>query len=105
MSPLVQILAAANRPAPAPPQTQVATTPVASIYANNDAQKMEKYKADLAQQNAMWGGLASLAGAGINAFAPGAGSLFTSAAKGSGSVPSIASGYGAGTGGIPFLMF
>jgi hypothetical protein len=42
---------------------------------------MDKYKADLSQQNAMWGGLASLAGAGINAFAPGAGTLFTAALK------------------------
>jgi hypothetical protein len=53
----------------------------------------------------MWGGLASLAGAGINAFAPGAGSLFSAAVKGSGSRPSISSGAGNGAGGLPFMMF
>lgn len=70
MSPLAQVLATATRQTPAPNPVNVATTPVASIYANHDQQLMDKYKADLAQQNAMWGGLASLAGAGINAFGP-----------------------------------
>lgn len=70
MSPLAEVLAAANRQPPAPPQTQVATTPVASIYANNDAQKMDAYKANLGQQNSMFGGLASLGGAGISALGP-----------------------------------
>lgn len=67
MSPLAQILATANRPAPAPPQTTVAPTNVAGIYANNDAQNMDAYKAQIAQNNAMWGGLASLGSAGIGA--------------------------------------
>lgn len=66
-SPLAQILAAANRPAPAPPQAQVAPTNVAGIYANNDAQKMDAYKAQVAQNNAQFGGLASLGAAGIGA--------------------------------------
>lgn len=82
MSPLAQLLAAANRPAPAPPQGTVAPTNVAGIYANNDAQNMDAYKAQIAQQNAQWGALAALGGAGINAFAPGAGS----ALKGGGSL-------------------
>jgi hypothetical protein len=62
MSPLAQILATANRPAPAPGQVNVATTPVASIYANHDQQQMDAYKQKVSQENAMWGGLASLAG-------------------------------------------
>lgn len=67
MSPLAQVLATANRPAPPPPQPTVATTPVASIYANNDSQNMDAYKAQLAQQNAQFGGLASLGSAAIGA--------------------------------------
>lgn len=67
MSPLAQILATANRPAPAPPQTTVQPTNVAGIYANNDAQNMDAYKAKLAQQNAQFGGLASLGSAAIGA--------------------------------------
>lgn len=66
MSPLATVLAQANRPAPAPPQTNVATTPVASIYAANDQQKMDQYKAQMAQQNSQFGGLASLGSAGIS---------------------------------------
>lgn len=82
MSPLAQILAVANRQAPAPPQATIAPTNVAGIYANNDAQNMDAYKAQIAQQNAMYGGLATLGAAGINAFAPGAGT----ALKGAGSL-------------------
>lgn len=82
MSPLAQILATANRPPPVPPQATIAPTNVAGIYANNDAQNMDAYKAQIAQQNAMWGGLAALGGAGINAFGPGAGT----ALKGAGSL-------------------
>ena len=69
MSPLAQVLAMANRPAPTPPQTQVQPTNVAGIYANNDAQKMAAYQDQLQQQNAQFGGLASLGGAGIGALA------------------------------------
>jgi hypothetical protein len=67
MSPLAQILATANRPAPAPPQATISPTNVAGIYANNDAQKMDAYKAQLAQQNAEFGGLAGLGSAVIGA--------------------------------------
>lgn len=73
-SPLAQVLAMANRPAPPPPQTSVNPTNVAGIYANHDAQLMDQYKAQIAQQNAQFGGLAQLGGAGILAFAPGIGS-------------------------------
>lgn len=66
MSPLAMILANASRQAPSPVPTQVAPTNVAGIYANHDQQMMDKYKADLANQNAMWGGLASLGGAGVS---------------------------------------
>ena len=67
MSPLAMILAQANQPASAPPQTTVAPTNVAGIYANNDAQNMAAYQAQLGQQNAMYGGLASLGSAAIGA--------------------------------------
>lgn len=67
MSPLTQILAEANRPAPAPPQPTIAPTNVAGIYANNDAQNMAAYQAALAQQNAQFGGLASIGSALIGA--------------------------------------
>jgi hypothetical protein len=66
-SPLAQVLAQANRPAPPPPQPTIQPTNVAGIYANNDAQKMAEYQAQLAQQNAQFGGLASLGSAGIGA--------------------------------------
>jgi hypothetical protein len=63
MSPLAQVLSMANHPAPAPPQTTVQPTNVAGIYANNDAQNMDAYKAQIAANNAKWGGLASLGSA------------------------------------------
>jgi hypothetical protein len=66
-SPLAMALAEANRSAPAPAQPTVAPTNVAGIYANNDAQKMAEYQAQLAQQNAQFGGLASLGSALIGA--------------------------------------
>lgn len=65
MSPLAQILAQAYQKPPTPVPTTVQPTPVASIYANHDAQAMDAYKAQLAQQNAQFGGLASLGSAGI----------------------------------------
>lgn len=67
MSPLAQILAQANRAPPAPSQATIAPTNVAGIYANNDAQKMDAYKAQLGQQNSEFGGLASLGSAAIGA--------------------------------------
>jgi hypothetical protein len=67
MSPLASILAEANRQAPTPVPTSVQPTNVAGIYANHDQQAMDAYKAELAQQNAMFGGLASLGSAGISA--------------------------------------
>lgn len=85
MSPLAQVLASANRPAPAPPQPTVAPTNVAGIYANNDAQNMDAYKAQLAAQNAKFGGLASLGSAAIGA----GGKLLggTAAATAAGAIP------------------
>jgi len=67
MSPLAQILAVANRPAAAPTPATIAPTNVAGIYNNYNQAQMDAYKAQLAQQNAMFGGLASLGGAGISA--------------------------------------
>lgn len=103
-SPLAQVLAMANRPAPPPPQTTVNPTNVAGIYANNDAQNMDAYKAQIAQQNGMFGGLASLGSAGIGALGKG---MFGGGASalGSGVAPTIGSGLGAGVGDIPLLMF
>lgn len=66
-SPLAMALAEANRPAQAPAQPTVAPTNVSGIYANNDAQKMAEYQAQLGQQNAQFGGLASLGSALIGA--------------------------------------
>lgn len=67
MSPLEQILATANRPAPAPTPAQIAPTNVAGIDNNYNQAKMDEYKAQIAQQNGMFGGLAALGGAGISA--------------------------------------
>lgn len=91
MSPLAQILATANRPAAAPPQATVAPTNVAGIYANNDAQNMDAYKAQIAQQNAQFGGLASLGSAGIGALGKGLFGGAGSAAAGSGGTIGAAS--------------
>lgn len=66
-SPLAQILAQANRAAPSPTPATVYPTNVASIYNNYDQAQMDAYKAQLAQQNAEFGGLASLGAAGISA--------------------------------------
>lgn len=73
-SPLAAALMLDRQPVPTPPQATINPTNVAGIYANNDAQKMDQYKAQLAQQNSMFGGLASLGSAGLLAFAPGIGS-------------------------------
>lgn len=70
-SPLAQVIAEANRPAPAPTPSTIAPTNVAGIYNNYAQQQEQQYKDQLAQNNAMWGGLATLGGAGISAFGPG----------------------------------
>lgn len=83
-SPLTQILMEANRKAPPPTPATVAPTNVGSIYNNYDQAKMDAYKAQLAQQNAQFGGLASLGSAAIGAggklLAGGAGSAAASGA-------------------------
>jgi hypothetical protein len=93
MSPLAQILSVANRAPPAPPQTSVQPTNVAGIYANNDAQNMDAYKAQVAQQNAQFGGLASLGsaiiGAGGKLLAPGAAAGAAGAGGGSTALASL----------------
>lgn len=65
-SPLAMALMLDRQAPPPIPQTQIAPTNVAGIYANNDAQNMDAYKAKLGQQNAQYGGLASLGSAGIS---------------------------------------
>lgn len=91
-SPLAQVLAMANRPPPAPPQMTVQPTNVAGIYANNDAQNMDAYKAQIAQQNAQFGGLAQLGAAGIGA--AGKAGLFSG--LGASAAPDISAGALAG---------
>ena len=66
-SPLAQVLMQANRPDPTPTAATVYPTNVASIYNNYDQAQMDAYKAQLASQNANFGGLASLGSAGIGA--------------------------------------
>jgi hypothetical protein len=99
-SPLAQVLAMVNRQDPQPPQATIAPTPVASIYAANDQQKMDAYKSQLAQQNAMYGALASLGGAAI-----GAGGRYFGGGAGSGDVGQIMSGAGNGAGGYPYMKY
>lgn len=79
-SPLAQILAQANKPAPAPTPATVYPTNVASIYNNYDQAQMDAYKAQVAAQNAQFGGLASLGSAGISALPKVLGGLGTAAA-------------------------
>ena len=67
MSPLAQILSMANRPAEKPTPATIYPTNVAGIYNNYDQAQMDAYKAQVAQQNGMFGGLASLGSAGISA--------------------------------------
>lgn len=95
MSPLAQVLATANRAPPAPPQATIAPTNVAGIYANNDSQRLDEYKAQLAQQNAMYGGLAGLGSAAIGA----GGKLLAPAAAGT-----AAAGAGGGTSALASLL-
>lgn len=79
-SPLAAVLGQ-QPPAQAMPTPTVAGTNVAGIYNDSYNAAMEKYKADMARQNAMWGGLAGLGGAGITAFGP---KLFGGGAAGGG---------------------
>lgn len=65
-SPLVSILAQANKPAAAPAPATLYPTNVASIYNNYDQAQMDAYKAQVAQQNSQFGGLASIGAAGIS---------------------------------------
>lgn len=67
-SPLVQALAFQN--SVNPPQTAVGPTDVVGAYrlASDAAEK--NYAAKLANQQAMWGGLAGIGGAGLSAFGP-----------------------------------
>lgn len=67
-SPLAQALAFQGSVSPA--QTGIAPTDVVGAYklASDVAEK--NYQAKLAANNAMWGGLAGLGGAGITAFGP-----------------------------------
>ncbi len=67
-SPLAAALLSANTAGT--PQTPfhatVAPTDVEKAYSDYNNAMMQAYQAQVAQQNAMWGGLASLGGAGIS---------------------------------------
>lgn len=49
------------------PRTQIAPTNVAGIYDSSYQAAMERYKAQVANRNAKWGGLAGLAGTALGA--------------------------------------
>lgn len=55
-------LATALMSAEALPKTTIAPTNVIGAYQLSHEAAMDRYKAQLAQKNALWGGLASLAG-------------------------------------------
>ncbi len=69
-SPLAQILAqsSASGANPQPFRASVAPTDVEKAYADYNAAMEQAYKDKVAQQNAMWGGLAQLGGAAILGF-------------------------------------
>ena len=105
MSPLAQVLMEANRPAPQPNPATVQPTNVAGIYNNYNQAEMDAYKAQLAQQNSMFGGLASLGSAGISVLPKLLGAGATVATGGALAPVTMATGLGAGTGGLSFPMF
>ena len=79
-----------------PFRAQVAPTDVTKAYSDYNNAMMQAYSAQLGQQNAMWGGLAGLGGAGILTLPKllgGAGG-----AIGSDGSSAIASGLGLGSG-------
>lgn len=105
VSPLATILSEANRQAPTPVPTSVQPTNVAGIYANHDQQAMDAYKAELAQQNAMYGGLASLGSAAVSAFAPGIGNALSALKPGQIGAGTNGSSYTIGYGGQNMPVF
>lgn len=111
-SPLAMVLGQ-QAPAQATPTPTVAGTNVAGIFKDSYDAAMEKYKADMARNNAMWGGLAGLGGAGITAFGPklfGGASAAGASGAGAGVGASLAPTVGAEAGGasiaelLPFLL-
>jgi hypothetical protein len=54
-----------QQPSTAPPQVSVTPTDVAQIYKNSQDAALTAYKAQLDQNNAMWGNLTKLGSAGI----------------------------------------
>lgn len=99
MSPLAMAL---SYQPPAAGQGTVAPTDVLGAYKASYDQQMEKYKADKASQGAMFGGLAGLGGAGINAFgkdaAKGLGGLFGGSGAAAGAGDAVAGAGGASLG-------
>ncbi len=96
-SPLAMMLAAAHPKAPEIAQTAIAPTNIGAIYDNAYKDQMLKYNADLSQRNAMWGGLASMAGTVGGAMIGGPMGAAAGAALGKGLAgavsPSVPTGY------------
>ena len=84
-----------HQPIPNSPTATIGNTDVVGAYRDAYNQQMEQYKAQLAQQNAMWGGLAGLGGAAISAFGgPIAKGLFSGgmSAVNAGTAPGVSDG-------------
>lgn len=77
-------LATALMSAEALPKTTIAPTNVVGAYQLAHEAAMDRYKAQLAQKNALWGGLASLAGTVGGAFLGGPAGAAIGAALGKG---------------------
>jgi hypothetical protein len=56
-----------QQPSTTPPQVSVTPTDVAQIYKNSQDAALAAYKAQLDQNNAMWGNLTKLGAAGVSA--------------------------------------
>lgn len=94
-SPLAQMLAQASASGanPTPFHSTVAPTDVEKAYSDYNAAMEQAYKDKVAQQNAMWGGLAQLGGAAILG-AGGLGGLGKGLSSGLGSMMIPSSGVG-----------
>lgn len=94
-------LATALMSAEALPKTTIAPTNVVGAYQLSHEAAMDRYKAQLAQKNALWGGLASLAGTigGAVIGGPAGAAIGGALGKGvsglfGGASPAYSSGYG-----------
>lgn len=96
MSPLAAALAF-QQPIMPVPQSTISPVDVVGAYRSAQDAQMKAYQAKIAQQNAMWGGLASLGSAGILG-APGLSKMFSGAGAGTGLTDATATVADAGIG-------